>query len=64
MKKLFLIALLGLYVGGSVKLWKGFSRTNFNQDFTTRLLLSLIWPVLFAGNKSFRGNFQKALKGS
>jgi hypothetical protein len=64
MAKLLLLVILGLYIGGGVKLWQGFSRTNFNQDFTNRLLLSVIWPVLFAGNKSFRGNFQKALKGS
>ncbi|TAF57354.1 MAG: hypothetical protein EAZ61_01585 [Oscillatoriales cyanobacterium] len=64
MKKLLPIILLGLYIGGGVKFWNGFSRTNFNQNVTTRIILSLLWPVLFAGNKSFRGNFQKALKGS
>jgi hypothetical protein len=64
MKKLLPIILLGLYIGGGIKFWNGFDRTNFNQNISTRLLLSILWPVLFVGNKSFRGNFQKALKGS
>jgi len=63
MKKLLILALFVGYVGGGVQFWKGFSQTNFNQAFGTKLMLSLVWPVLFVGNKSFRGNFQKALKG-
>lgn len=55
---------LGIYGVGVWKLWSGFERTNFNKNFQNRLLLSLLWPVLLIGNKSYRQNFQKALKGS
>ena len=59
MKKFVLtFGILALYFWGGSTLWKGFSRTNFNQSFATKLMLSAIWPVLFVGNKSFRGNFQ------
>lgn len=51
--------LLLVYVGGGVKFWTGFKRTNFSQG---RLYLTLFWPVLLA-NKSYRQNFNRALKG-
>jgi hypothetical protein len=51
--------LLLVYVGGGVKFWTGFKRTNFSQG---RLYLTLLWPVLLA-NKSYRQNFNRALKG-
>ncbi|NJK27373.1 MAG: hypothetical protein HC925_00635 [Coleofasciculaceae cyanobacterium SM2_3_26] len=57
------IAAAVVYVGGIWKFWNGFNRTNFNQTFLNRLMLSLLWPALFVGNKSYRQNFSKALKG-
>ena len=62
MSKLILVILLVIYGGGSWKFWKGFRRTNFSSSFTNRIALTLLWPVLIA-NKSYRRNFQKALKG-
>ncbi len=52
--------LLAVYVGGLWKFWTGFNRTNFSEG---RLYLALMWPVLFASNRSYRQNFNKTLKG-
>jgi hypothetical protein len=54
--------LLVVYCGGIWKFWKGFKRTNFNPSLPNRLALALLWPALLA-SKSYRKNFQKALKG-
>lgn len=54
-----LLALAG-YVYGVWKFWTGFNRTNFSEG---RLPLALMWPVLVITNKSYRQNFNKALKG-
>ncbi len=54
------LLLLGLYGGGAWKFWSGFSRTNFSQG---KLQLTLLWPLLLATNKSYRENFNRALKG-
>jgi len=51
---------LVVYVGGVWKFWRGFHRTNFSQG---KLYLALLWPVLLVSNKSYRQNFNKALKG-
>jgi hypothetical protein len=61
-KLLSLIIFVG-YIFGIWKFWNGFNRTNFNRDLPNRLILSLMWPVLFVINKPYRQNFQKALKG-
>lgn len=59
MKILVLLA-LAAYVFGVWKFWTGFRRTNFTQG---RLPLALLWPVLLIANKSYRQNFNRALKG-
>ncbi|HEY9698127.1 MAG TPA: hypothetical protein V6D10_12740 [Trichocoleus sp.] len=48
------------YLGGVWKFWKGFHRTNFSEG---KVYLSLLWPVLLVANKSYRQNFNRALKG-
>jgi len=53
-------ALIVIYVGGVVKFWQGFHRTNFSQG---RIYLSLLWPVFLITNRSYRQNFNRALKG-
>jgi hypothetical protein len=53
------IVLAVVYAGGIWKFWKGFKRTNFTEG---KLRLALLWPVLLV-NKSYRQNFNKALKG-
>jgi hypothetical protein len=63
MLKLLSIALFIGYIVGIWKFWHGFNRTNFNRELPNRLRLSLLWPVLFIINNSYRENFQKALKG-
>ena len=60
---LFPILLLGVYGVGVWKLWKGFERTNFERSLPNRIYLALLWPVLIIANKSYRKNFNKALKG-
>jgi hypothetical protein len=52
-----------VYGVGIWKFWKGYQHTNFQPGVTNRIMFSLLWPVLLATNKSYRQNFQKALKG-
>ena len=54
---------LAVYVGGIWKFLSGYRRTNFNSGLPGRISLALLWPVLLVSNKSYRRNFQKALKG-
>ena len=53
------LLLFVIYLGGGVRFWNGFDRTNFSQN---RLMLTLLWPALFM-SKSYRQNFMKAFKG-
>lgn len=52
--------LLAVYAGGIWKFWTGFHRTNFSEG---RVYLALLWPLLVTTNKSYRQNFNRALKG-
>lgn len=63
MPQLISIVLLVVYFGGAWKFWKGFTRTSFSRSFANKLILATLWPVLVIANKSYRRNFQKALKG-
>lgn len=60
MPELLFLAMLLVYTGGAWKFWKGFRRTNFTER---RIFLTLLWPILVTTNKSYRKNFNKALKG-
>lgn len=51
------------YIGGGWKFWKGYQRTNFQPSLFQRISLTLLWPALLIVNKSYRKNFQKALRG-
>ncbi|MEM6868023.1 MAG: hypothetical protein AAFU71_20165 [Cyanobacteria bacterium J06632_22] len=55
------LVLLGIYGVGVWKFWRGFNRTNFT---TGKAYLTLLWPVFLIGNKAYRQNFAKAIKGS
>jgi hypothetical protein len=61
MGTLISIILLAIYGTGAWKFWKGFGRTDFSSS---KVYLTLMWPILLIGNKSYRRNFSKALKGS
>lgn len=63
MSGLISFILLGVYIGGIWKFLSGYRRTNFNSALPRRVTLALLWPVLLIGNKSYRRNFRKALKG-
>lgn len=63
MAQLISFILLIVYIGGFWKFWTGFNRTNFGRGLVNKLLLSSLWPALLIINKSYRKNFQKALKG-
>ncbi|HEY9768900.1 MAG TPA: hypothetical protein V6C71_10460 [Coleofasciculaceae cyanobacterium] len=52
-----------VYVGGIWKFLSGYRRTNFNAGLSGKITLALLWPVLLIGNKSYRRNFRKALRG-
>ncbi|MEM8831692.1 MAG: hypothetical protein AAGE96_20380 [Cyanobacteria bacterium P01_G01_bin.19] len=52
-----------VYVGGIWKFLSGYRRTNFNSGLPGKVTMALLWPVLLVTNKSYRRNFQKALKG-
>jgi hypothetical protein len=60
MWELFGLGLFIVYVLGAWRFWQGFHRTNFSQG---RLGLTLLWPAYFIANKSYRKNFNRALKG-
>lgn len=60
MLQLAVLAAGFVYVYGVWKFWAGFNRTNFSNG---RLHLSLLWPVFLISNKSYRQNFNRALKG-
>ncbi|MBZ8181938.1 hypothetical protein [Oscillatoria salina] len=57
------VLLAVIYGGGAWKFWKGFRRTNFDPSLGNRIVLASLWPILLIANKSYRQNFQKALKG-
>lgn len=63
MPQLIALILLAVYIGGIWKFLSGYRRTNFNTGLPGKISLALLWPVLLIGNKSYRRNFQKALKG-
>ncbi len=47
--------------------WKfatNFNRTNYQRTLPTKIALSLLWPVCWVLNASYRQNFNKTLKGS
>ncbi|MGF1458534.1 MAG: hypothetical protein ACFBSG_05855 [Leptolyngbyaceae cyanobacterium] len=48
------------YGTGAWRFWNGFQKTNFSQN---KVSLTLLWPIYFIANKSYRQNFNKALKG-
>jgi hypothetical protein len=61
MPQLLLFLFSGLYVYVGYRFWQGFYRTNFSGN---KILLTMLWPVLTLANKSYRKNFQKALRGN
>lgn len=60
MPSLLIGVALIVYGFGVWKFWTGFNRTNFSSG---RLPLALLWPVFLIANKSYRQNFNRALKG-
>ncbi|MEL6928451.1 MAG: hypothetical protein AAFO95_07445 [Cyanobacteria bacterium J06600_6] len=63
MTNFLIFGLAVVYFGGIWKFLSGYRRTNFNAGLPGRIALALLWPVLLMGNKSYRRNFNKALKG-
>jgi hypothetical protein len=60
MEKFIFILLMFAYGWGMWKFSSGFGHTRYGQN---RIVLTLLWPVLFIASKAFRENFQKALRG-
>ncbi|MGK7956832.1 MAG: hypothetical protein AB4063_16520 [Crocosphaera sp.] len=63
MSNIIAVIVLGIYLLGIWKFVSGYNSTNFNRQIPTKLMLSLLWPVLLVVNTSYRQNFTKALKG-
>lgn len=59
MTSLITFVLIVVYAGGVWKFLSGFDKTNFDSG---RLPLALLWPILMT-NRSYRQNFNRALKG-
>jgi hypothetical protein len=55
-----ILALAIAYGTGAWRFWSGFRKTNFSDN---KVSLTLLWPIYFIANKSYRQNFNKALKG-
>ncbi|WP_193943551.1 hypothetical protein [Sphaerospermopsis aphanizomenoides] len=60
--ELIIVGLTVTYVLGAVKFWSGFNKTHFTQTLLNRIGFSLLWPVLFIANSSYRRNFRRALR--
>jgi hypothetical protein len=60
MGTLITLLLVVIYGGGAFKLWTGFNRTNFTDG---KVKFTVLWPLFLALNKSYRENFNRALKG-
>jgi len=60
MGNLLILALAIAYSAGAWRFWSGFQKTNFSDN---KVSLTLLWPIYFIANKSYRQNFNKALKG-
>jgi hypothetical protein len=63
MSQLIGIVLFVVYFGGIWKFLKGYKKTNFSTQLPYKIALSALWPIFLLANKSYRKNFQKALKG-
>jgi len=63
MGKILIIVLIIGYFWGGWKFWKGFRQTNFQPNIINRFFLSVLWLPLLIVNKSYRKNYQKALRG-
>jgi hypothetical protein len=63
MAKLIVIGLMVAYVVGAWKFWSGFDKTHFTKTLPNRVGFSLLWPVLYIANPSYRRNFRRALRG-
>jgi hypothetical protein len=60
MGTLITLLLVFIYGGGAFKFWTGFNRTNFTEG---KVKFTVLWPLFLALNKSYRENFNRALKG-
>jgi hypothetical protein len=54
------LLLLLAYLYGAWRFWQGFSQTNYGDR---RVMLSLLWPILFLASSSYRENYRRALRG-
>jgi hypothetical protein len=57
------IGLVGAYGFGVWKFWRNFNQTHYQRTLPTKILLSLLWPVCYVVNGTYRQNFNRALKG-
>jgi hypothetical protein len=53
--------LVGGYIYGVWRFSTNFERTNFDRNLGTKISLSILWPVLYIVNSSYRQNFNRTL---
>eukprot|EP00871_Galdieria_phlegrea_P002423 jgi/Galph1/3181/GphlegSOOS_G1846.1 len=51
---------LGFYGYLGFRFFAGFDSTTYNKN--SRVILTLLWPIMFLANERFRDNFKKALR--
>lgn len=56
------LVLLAVYALGAIRFFSGFSNTTYTDLFSTKLGLTLAWPVLFVVSQKYRSNFKKAVR--
>jgi hypothetical protein len=63
MTNFIIFGLVGGYVYGVWRFSTNFNRTNFERNLGTKIALSILWPVLYIVNGSYRQNFNRTLSG-
>eukprot|EP00894_Picocystis_sp_ML_P000684 jgi/Pico_ML_1/51201/g2278.t1 len=56
------VFLIAGWAVGAFKFWKGYRNTTYGESIAVKTSITALWPVLFLLSKSFRGNFNRALK--
>mmetsp|Transcript_5880 Transcript_5880/g.20650 ORF Transcript_5880/g.20650 Transcript_5880/m.20650 type:complete len:123 (-) Transcript_5880:2174-2542(-) len=56
------VFLIAGWAVGAFKFWKGYRNTTYGDSIAIKTSITALWPILFLLSKSFRGNFNRALK--
>ncbi|KAI5057961.1 hypothetical protein GOP47_0027976 [Adiantum capillus-veneris] len=56
------LVLLAVYAFGAFKFLSGYSKTTYADSLSSKLGLTILWPVLFVVSQKYRGNFNRAVQ--